>query len=146
MVTEVRTEVELFPETEEVDNEAILVESIPLRLRGLIPLEYVGSISLGPALPDDLLLGRVRDGRLRVRSPFRVKVAAENDDVIVEADELSEFGFGKNLTEALADLERAIAELYFTLHEERSRLGPDLASVYATLDRKLERTHDDQGT
>ena len=51
-------------------------------------------------------------------------------------------GFGANFSEAIADLQAAIAELRFTLEAEQERLGPDLQAVRATLARKvIARAH-----
>ena len=58
---------------------------------------------------------------------------------VVEAPELNEFGFGDNLSEALSDLQAAIAELYFTLETDREQLGPDLTSVWVVLSKKVRR-------
>lgn len=90
-------------------------------------------------LPNHILLGTLRDGRLRVQSPISVKLTKEDHHVIAEAIGLDEFGFGTNLAEAIRDLQRAIVELYFTLEAERNRLGPDLQRVRATLQAKLLR-------
>lgn len=89
--------------------------------------------------PTHMLLGTLGDGRLRVRSPFMVTLTTENQDYIAEVEELSEFGFGYNPTEAIADVRRAIAELYFTLEREQDRLGPDLIAVWGTLSGKVEK-------
>ena len=89
--------------------------------------------------PGEFLLGALRDGRLRVRHPISVVMTAENDDYIAEAKEVSEFGFGKDPSEALVDLQHAIAELYFTLEQEHERLGPDLLTVWAALQLKMEK-------
>lgn len=84
-------------------------------------------------------IGALRDGRLRVRSPFVAKLAKENEDYIAEAEEIHEFGFGENPSEAIADLQQAIAELYLTLEQEQNRLGADLAAVWSTLQAKVVR-------
>lgn len=90
-----------------------------------------------PAMPDQILLGSLRDGRLRVKAPIVVRFTKENEDVIAEAPDLNEFGFAKNPSEALIDLQAAIAELYFTLERERDRLGPDLQRVWAALQGRI---------
>ena len=87
--------------------------------------------------PDRFSLGRLRDGRLRVVKPIDVVRTTEDGRCVVEAPELNEFGFGDNLSAAIADLQTAIAELYFTLDAEQDRLGPDLASVWDSLSQKL---------
>lgn len=87
--------------------------------------------------PDNILLGALRDGRLRVVSPIKVKLTYEGKHTIAEADEIDEFGFGENISEAIADLQRAIAELYFTLDKEQGRLGVDLQRIWGVLQEKI---------
>ena len=84
-----------------------------------------------------VLLGSVRDGRLRVYSPIRVKFTHEGQHVIAEAVELNEFGFGRNVSEAITDLQHAIVELYFTLEKEQDRLGRDLQNVWSKLQKLI---------
>ena len=117
-------------------------QQIPLS--ALVPIEYV-NLDLAPAIPSEVLLGCLRDGRLHVHSPIKVKFATEGKHIIAEAVELNEFGFGENPSAALIDLQRAIAELYFTLEEEQDHLGKDLQNVWAEIQEKI-RKHDDQGT
>ncbi len=106
----------------------------------LIGSEYVHEpTSLGPIVPDQLLIGSVLDGRLRMVSPIAVKCRKENQDIIAEAVDFNEFGFGKNLSEAIRDLQAAIVELYFTLERESSRLGPDLRRVWEILQQTIHR-------
>ena len=88
---------------------------------------------------DKFALGSLRDGRLRVVEPIEVAQMIERDKYVVEAPELNEFGFGDNLSEAIGDLQAAIAELYLTLEAEQDRLGPDLASVWGELSQKVRR-------
>ena len=95
------------------------------------------SARIEPA-PKQILLGSLGDGRLRVRMPIAVNLATENDDYIAEAEELSEFGFGKNPSDAINDLQRALVELWFTLQQEQDRLGPDLLGVWSKLRQKVE--------
>lgn len=121
------------------DNEAVADRrKFEIPLTHLVSSEYA-SILTPPAVPDQVLLGSLRDGRFRVMGPIAVKCTAENQDVIVEAIELNEFGFGRNLSEALSDLQAAIVELYFTLEQEQDRLGPDLQRIWAILQQKVLR-------
>ncbi len=115
-----------------------------ISLSALVPIEYV-NLDLAPAIPREVLLGSLRDGRLRVHSPIKVKFAMEGRHIIAEAVELNEFGFGENPSAALVDLQRAIAELYFTLEEEQDHLGKDLQNVWTEIQEKI-RKHDDQDT
>ncbi|MGD0779175.1 MAG: hypothetical protein ABR954_00090 [Dehalococcoidales bacterium] len=87
----------------------------------------------------EILVGTLRDGRLKINVPIRVKFAFENNKVIAEAEEVNEFGFGENMSEALADLQRAIAELFFTLEREQKRLGADLKKVWGILKEKITK-------
>jgi hypothetical protein len=87
----------------------------------------------------DISLGALRDGRLRVCAGLRVRFQREDTHVIAEAVEVEEFGFGPNPSEALADLQRSIGELYLTVEAERERLGPDLARVWEVLKAKIQR-------
>ena len=103
-----------------------------------VPIEY-SDTELTPAIPSELLLGSMRDGRLRVYSPLKVKLTSEGKHIIAEAIELNEFGFGENPSEALADLQHTIAELYFTLEEEQKRLGTDLQRVWNILQDKIHK-------
>jgi hypothetical protein len=90
--------------------------------------------------PDNQLrLGSLRSGRLRVRSAFRVEIQRLDGRVVAHAEEINEFGFGANLSEAIADLQGTIAELYDTLESEESRLGPDLRRVWEVLRKKVLR-------
>ena len=99
----------------------------------LVPGENVSLVGV-PSLPDRFTLGSLRDGRLRVVKPIDVVQMPMGGKFVVEAPELNEFGFGDGFSEAIADLQAAIAELYFTLETERNRLGPDLAAVWSKLD------------
>lgn len=103
--------------------------------------ELLGRMLDSPLIevPDQILLGSLRDGRLKVHSPIKVRFATEGKHTIAEAAELDEFGFGENISEALADLQRTIAELYFTLEKEQKRLGKDLKGVWATLQKKIHK-------
>jgi hypothetical protein len=100
----------------------------------------IASMRLGiKQLLDHFYVGALRDGRLRIVSPISVQAMVENDHIILEAEELQEFGFGHTLSEVIIDLQRAIAELYFTLAEEHNRLGPDLERVWSILQQKIQR-------
>ena len=125
------TEIKQYPPAKQPDSE---VEAY----RAEVPIEYVDA-DLALAVPSEALLGSLRDGRLRVRSPLKVRFTTEGKHIITEAVELNEFGFGENLSEAIADLQRTIAELYFTLEKEQDRLGKDLQNVWAILQEKIHK-------
>lgn len=91
-----------------------------------------------PAL-QPFLLGSLRDRRLRVVAPIPVQFRREGQQVVAEAVDLDEFGFGENPSDAVTDLQRAIAELYFGLEKDAVRLGSDLNRVWRTLGATLQR-------
>ena len=90
-------------------------------------------------MPERFALGSLRDGRLRVVESIEVAQMMEGGKYVVEATDLNEFGFGDNLSEAVADLQAAIAELYLTLEADQRQLGPDLAAVWGILSRKARK-------
>ena len=112
----------------------VILEVAPSMVK--LVLEDVSLVGV-PSLPDRFALASLRDGRLRVVNPIDVVQMSEGGKFVVEAPELNEFGFGDGFSEAIADLQAAIAELYFTLETERNRLGPDLAAVWSILSRKV---------
>lgn len=114
-------------------------------LSHLLSTDDLIEISLPLVVPDELLLGSLRDGRLRVFAPIVVKFTKEDQNVIAEAVEFKEFGFGNNFSEAMRDLQRAIVELYFTLEQEQVRLGTDLKQVREKFPETIVRRHDHQG-
>lgn len=89
-------------------------------------------------LPDALLLGCLRDPRLRIRKPIPTTFSKENDQVIAEAAELNEYGAGANRLEAIVNLQYAIAELYHSLKADQDRLGPGLELVWKTLQEHIQ--------
>jgi hypothetical protein len=81
------------------------------------------------------------DGRLKVHTPFRVHIVPSFEGVSAHAVEIDEFGHGANRGEALDDLGKTIAELYFSLASERDRLSPDLAGVLKALEGHVAQVH-----
>jgi hypothetical protein len=131
MVTDIRGEVE-----KRQSPEAPLGDKAVIRYR---TDTIFGNIFDYPRIdiPEEMLLGSLRDGRLRVISPLKVKISHEGKHAIAEAVELDEFGFGANVSEAIVDLQRTIAELYFTLEKEQKRLGVDLQRIWGVLQEKI---------
>ena len=104
------------------------------------PMVELGSVvKEALSMPERFALGSLRDGRLRVAESIEVVQMMEGGKYVVEAADLNEFGFGDNLSEAVADLQAAIAELYLTLEADQRRLGPDLAAVWGILSRKVRK-------
>jgi len=109
-------------------------------LEGLPPFELPTAQTwiIGPALPETMLLGALRDPRLRLLAPLTISLERENDDIVAYCEELEEFGFGTHLTEAIEDLQVTIAELYFTLKEENDRLSSNLIRIWDSLRQKIK--------
>lgn len=105
----------------------------------VLPVGLINTVGVRTAIPDQIRLGSLRDGRLQVQTPIVVKFSAEGNHFIAQGEEFNEFGFGTNPSEALRDLQRALTELYFTLEREQHRLGPDLALVWARLQQTIRR-------
>ena len=99
-----------------------------------------GAATLALELPAQITLESLNDARLRVKEPIAVAVFAEGGQVIAEAAGLDEFGFGDDLAAAIADLQCALVDLYFTLAAEQDHLGKGLRQVWATLQGKVATT------
>jgi hypothetical protein len=115
------------------EGRTIEVKSVPY----VVPFDAV--LALPPAIPERMLLGSLGDGRLRVVVPFEVAIQIEDRHVIAEAVAINEFGFGSTFAEAIRDLQRAVAELYFRLEEDHHRLGADLDRIWRQLNVALQR-------
>lgn len=98
-----------------------------------------GVATLAPELPAKITLESLNDARLRVIEPIAVAVFAEGGQVVAAAAGLDEFGFGDDLAAAIADLQCALVDLYFTLAAEQDHLGKGLRQVWATLQVKVAR-------
>ena len=109
-------------------------------LKGLLPFELpiVLTEIIGLVVPETMLLGALRDPRLRLIEPFTITFERENNDIVAYCEELEEFGFGTHLTEAIEDLQATTAELYFTLKEENDRLGSNLKRIWDSLRLKIK--------
>ena len=90
-------------------------------------------------IPSTILIGSLRDARLRVISPIKVKVINDSGHFILEATDLNEFGYGSNLSDAAIDLQHTIAELYFSLEADADRLGVDLQQTLQRLQEMIIR-------
>jgi len=124
-------------------DEAVAYQRKPeeVLLTQLIAADYFSLLAavLHRVVPEEVLLGTLADGRLRIKKPIVVKCMREDDNIVAEAVEVNEFGFGQNVSEAIRDLQAAIVELYFTLENEQDRLGPDLQHVREKLQEKVVR-------
>lgn len=95
--------------------------AVPTSVRAVIRMPYM------------LELGHLRDGRLRLQAPIKVHVEQVGDSITAYAEGLNEYGCGDDSQAAVADLQGAIAELYFTLKAEKDNLGNDLRRTWEAL-------------
>lgn len=80
-----------------------------------------------------ILLYSLRHPRLRLREPLAVLLEHDAGQVIAQSYDLDLFGYGDTENEALEDLRRTVADLYFELQENAARLGPLPEKVWGYL-------------
>ena len=90
-------------------------------------------------LPARIKLESLADDGLRVKAAIEVVIFEAEGLVVAEAEELYECGDGVDQGEAIADLQYAIADLYFTLEAEQSNLGQGFRQVWQILQTRVER-------
>jgi len=71
--------------------------------------------------------------------PFEVVFQASGSGVSAVVPELNEYGFGVDRPEALEDLRKTLAELYFCLESQAERLSSDLANIWDHMKRRVVR-------
>lgn len=77
-----------------------------------------------------ILLYSLRHPHLRLVGPLSVSLEYDGEQVIAHAPDLDLFGYGDTECEALDDLRCTVADLYYSLQEERESLGPMPAQVW----------------
>ena len=90
-------------------------------------------------LPVKVMLESLGAAELRVKEPIEVAVFETEGFILAEAVGFNEFGEGDSPEEAVADLQEALADLYFSLEGEQHNLGPWLQGVWQVLQDKVER-------
>ena len=88
--------------------------TIPLQDARLAALLLEG-LATGPI---ELAFGSLLDSRLRVIRPLPVRLSKQDDTCVVECDEIGQFGYGSEMTEALDDFGKTVAEMFFSLEDE----------------------------
>ena len=97
-----------------------------------------GDLSPGLTLPARIKLESLADDRLRVKEGIDVVIFETEGFILAEAVGFNEFGQGDNPAEAVAELQYALADLYFSLAGDQHRLGQWLQEVWAELQTKME--------
>ena len=95
-------------------------------------------VALGVARPAEVRLGTLLTPGSRLRRPITLTVGTDDILITVWSAEFEELGYGTHLTEAIADFQRTLAELYRTLSAERDRLGPGLLDTWHRLQLVIE--------
>ena len=98
-----------------------------------------GSGGMTAGLPATVMLESLGAAELRVKEPIEVTVFETEGFILAEAVGFNEFGEGDSPEEAVADLQEALAGLYFSLEGEQHNLGPWLQGVWQVLQNKVER-------
>ena len=105
------------------------------------PLEPVRQMlveDLEFSFPMEILFGAIIDRRLRVKNPIPITLSKGEGVVVASSSELEEFGYGSDISDALDDFAKTLAELYFSLEENADRLGYDLKQQFSRLRRFIE--------
>ncbi len=87
----------------------------------------------------ELLYGASLHPLLHTLKPFLVTFERLDSGTAAYIQDLEEYGFGENRSEALDDLRRTLAELYFSLEHEQNRLSGYLSSVWQVLQCHVAR-------
>ena len=87
---------------------------------------------------ETMLFGAMPDQRLRFKKHLLVQIERTERGARAWADEIGEFGYGASRGEALHDLGKTIAELYFSLNADKDRLSKDLEAARASLNEYIE--------
>jgi hypothetical protein len=91
--------------------------------------------------PMEIMFGGPLDHGLRVIVPLPVQISKENGTYIANCAAIQQFGYGSDMSEALDDFGKTVAEMFLYLSEESKadRLGNELAIQYKALQQYLER-------
>lgn len=90
------------------------------------------------AVPTAILIQNLTDDRLRLRRPLRLRIEKEGNFYVAVNDEFEELGYGYDPIQALDDFRQTLAELYWTLKSEQSRLAIGLANLWSRLKQTVE--------
>jgi hypothetical protein len=106
------------------------------------PTDTLGTIS-GAALqwPIDMHFGGTIDRRLHFKRPLPVKVYKQDGTYVVRCEEIDQFGYGPDMSEALDDFGSTVSEMYFYLADQfkEGNLADSLIQQFAILQSFIER-------
>lgn len=101
------------------------VAALRLAFGSLYPT-IVNEVGLPDDLPSSILLGTLDRPTVRVTQAIPLKVTREDGTIAVAWEDLNEFGYAENLSDAIRDFQRNVAELFIELETDCDRLGPAL--------------------
>ena len=87
--------------------------------------------------PKRIKMGRLHDPQLRIEKPIPVEVLRKKDGVTAVWRDIGESGHGVTMSDALDDLSRTLAELFFSLSDDAAIGTADLRKVRKTLHRHI---------
>lgn len=88
---------------------------------------------LGPATPDEILLGFIDSPDLKLQKPLLLTISREEKYIVASWLELNLFGYGAHLTDAIEDFRQTLVELFLELDSEPDKLSADLCETYNSL-------------
>jgi hypothetical protein len=88
----------------------------------------------------EILYGSSLHAQLRTVRPFVVNFEKREDGVAAIQPEVGECGMGASRSDALDDLRRTLAHLYFALESHEDRLPGHLMAVWQEMQKFLVRT------
>ena len=85
------------------------------------------------AYRDRVEIGSLLDTRLRMRRSLTLEIERHGDSYVAKCSTLNKSGYGDDPSQAVQNIRRTIAELYWELKGDQDRLGPDLAKTWQRL-------------
>src|ERR1700733_9521647 len=89
-------------------------------------LVAVDSTKTPSRAPSRIQFGMLRNRALKMIAPITLELERKGATVVARWNEAEEFGYGRNISEAVDDFGRTLEELYFSLKEKEDVLSDDL--------------------
>ena len=88
--------------------------------------------------PSHIQFGMLHNRQLRMTRSIPLDIERKKDTVVASWAEIDEFGYGRNISEALDDFGKTVEELFLTLHERQASLSEDLVRIWLLLSQHIE--------
>ena|SRR5579864_6713315 len=89
--------------------------------------------------PKSMRLGVIHSPQLQLKKAISVEISRKKDAVVANARDLQEFGCGVTMSDAIDDLSKGLAELFFRLESDQARLSKDLQKLWDKLSQYVQR-------